>query len=448
MAQRTGVRRKRTSVATIIESQPIDPELVYADNARRLPALERDYAALGERLARSGVDIEAVKRTVATFTVAVPSWGVGTGGTRFARFPGIGEPRNIHDKLQDCAVINQLVRCTSAVSVHFPWDWVDDFAALRAEAAHFGLSFDAVNSNTFQDQPGAALSYKFGSLTHTDSAVRAAAVEHNLACIDAGRKLGSRALTVWIGDGSSFPGQQHFRRSFERYLQSTHAIYGALPSDWRMYLEHKLFEPAFYSTVIQDWGSSLVAAQILGPKALCLVDLGHHAPTVNIEMIVARLIGCGKLAGFHFNDSKYGDDDLDSGAIQPYRLFLVFNELVDAARDRVAGFEPAYMLDQSHNVTDPIESLMVSGTTVVRTFAQALLVDRAALDGYQDANDALMATQTLKSAFETDVGPIVARVRLEAGGAIDPLAVYRASNYRRRVAEIRPRSSSIGGGIV
>jgi L-rhamnose isomerase/sugar isomerase len=440
--------RKTPVTTTVFQSLPIDGELIRQDNARRAAALERDYAALGERLARARVDIDAVKRTVAAFTVAIPSWGVGTGGTRFARFPGPGEPRNVHDKLQDCAVIQQLVRCTSAVSLHFPWDWVDDFRALREEAAQFGLTFDAVNSNTFQDQPGATLSYKFGSLTHTDRAVRSAAIEHNLACIAAGQELGSRALTVWIGDGSSFPGQAHFRRSFERYLQSTREIYDALPADWRMYLEHKLFEPAFYSTVIQDWGSSLLAAQALGPKAFCLVDLGHHAPTVNIEMIVARLISCGKLAGFHFNDSKYGDDDLDSGAIQPYRLFLVFNELVDAVRDGVAGFEPAYMLDQSHNVTDPIESLMVSGAMLARTFTQALLVDRVALDAYQEANDALMASQTLKAAFETDVSPIVGRVRLEAGGAIDPLAVYRASNYRRRVAEIRPKSSSLGGGIV
>jgi L-rhamnose isomerase/sugar isomerase len=310
------------------------------------------------------------------------------------------------------------------------------------------LHFDAVNSNTFQDQPGASVSYKFGSLSHTSAAVRAAAIEHNVACIAAGVALGSRAITVWIGDGSSFPGQAHFRRSFERYVQSARAIYDALPADWQMYIEHKLFEPAFYSTVIQDWGSSLLAAQALGSQARCLVDLGHHAPTVNIEMIVARLIGCGKLAGFHFNDSKYGDDDLDSGAIQPYRLFLVFNELVDAARDRVAGFDPAYMLDQSHNVTDPIESLMTSGATVQRTYAQALLVDRVALDAYQEANDALMASQTLKAAFETDVSPIVQRVRLEAGGAIAPLAVYRAAGYRRRVAEVRPRSTSLGGGIV
>jgi L-rhamnose isomerase/sugar isomerase len=433
---------------TLTPALLIDRELINAENQRRVAALERDYAALGEKLARAGFDIEAVKRDVAAFAVAIPSWGVGTGGTRFARFPGPGEPRNVHDKLADCAVIGQLVRCTPGVSLHFPWDWVDDFAALRDEATHLGLTFDAVNSNTFSDRPGASVSYKFGSLTHTDPAVRAAAIEHNLACIEAGRILGSTALTVWIGDGSSFPGQQHFRRSFDRYLESARAIYAGLPPAWRMYLEHKLFEPAFYSTVIQDWGSSLLAAQALGPQALCLVDLGHHAPTVNIEMIVARLIACGKLGGFHFNDSKYGDDDLDSGAIQPYRLFLVFNELVDASRDAVAGFAPAYMLDQSHNVTDPIESLMVSAATVQRTFAQALIVDRVALDGYQRDNDALMASQTLKAAFETDVTPLVQRVRLEAGGAIDPVAAYRASGYRNRVAKTRPMSANLGGGIV
>ena len=433
---------------TLSATPPIDADLVEHENASRRETLERDYAMLGERLARAGTDIEAIRRTVAGFSVAVPSWGVGTGGTRFARFPGLGEPRDVHDKLQDCAVIQQLGRCTAGVSLHFPWDWVDDFAGLREEAAALGLHFDAVNSNTFSDRPDADVSYKFGSLTHTDANVRRAAVEHNIACIEAGTQLGSRALTVWIGDGSSFPGQQHFRRSFERYLASAREIYTALPSDWQMFIEHKLFEPAFYSTVIQDWGSSLPAAQALGDKARCLVDLGHHAPTVNIEMIVARLIACGKLAGFHFNDSKYGDDDLDSGAIQPYRLFLVFNELVDAARDGVAGFAPAYMLDQSHNVTDPIESLMVSAATVARSYAQALLVDRQALAAYQDANDALMASQTLKAAFETDVSPIIARVRLDAGGAIDPVAVYRRAGYRRQVGEVRPKRSASGGGIV
>jgi L-rhamnose isomerase/sugar isomerase len=427
---------------------PIAADLVAAHNARLARELESDYAHLGEQLARRGVDIDAVAAQVARFGVAIPSWGVGTGGTRFARFPGPGEPRHVFDKLQDCAVIQQLVRATPTVSLHIPWDRCGDWSELRQAAQSFGLAFDAMNSNTFSDQKGQPLSYKFGSLTHTDAATRAQAVEHNLECIEIGRALGSKALTVWIGDGSNFPGQQHFRRAFERYLESTRRIYAALPADWRMFLEHKICEPAFYATVIQDWGSSLLAATALGPKAQCLVDLGHHAPGVNIELIVARLVAAGRLAGFHFNDSRYGDDDLDAGSVAPYRLFLVFNELVAAAHERVPGFDPAYMLDQSHNVTDPIESLMTSAAQVQRTYAQALLVDRGALDAAQEANDALAATQALKTAFQTDVSPLLARVRERAGAAIDPVAVYRASGYRQRVAAERPAAAGGGGGIV
>lgn len=426
----------------------IAPDLVAKANAAARADLDADYAALGHRLARSGVDIEAVTDAVAGFAVAIPSWGVGTGGTRFARFPGQGEPRHVFDKLDDCAVIHALTGATPTVSLHFPWDKVDDLAALREHARALGLGFDAVNSNTFQDQPGQARSYRYGSLTHSDPAVRAQAVAHNLDCVRIGEALGAKAITVWIGDGANFPGQQHLARAFERYLDSTQRIHDALPADWRMFLEHKMFEPAFYATVIQDWGSSLLAAQQLGPKAFCLVDLGHHAPNVNIEMIVARLIHAGRLAGFHFNDSKYGDDDLDAGAIAPYRLFLVFNELVDAARRKAPGFNPAYMLDQSHNVTDPIESLMTSAVELQRAYAQALLVDRTALDGFQDANDALMASQTLKRAFTTDVQPILAMARLRNGAAIDPVAVYRQSGYRKTVAAERPARGSTGGGIV
>jgi L-rhamnose isomerase/sugar isomerase len=334
------------------------------------------------------------------------------------------------------------------VSLHIPWDKCSDWRELRGAATALGLSFDAMNSNTFSDQKDQAHSYKFGSLTHTDAGTRAQAVAHNLECIEIGRQLGSTALTVWVGDGSNFPGQQHFRRAFDRYLDSTRQIYAALPADWRMFLEHKINEPAFYSTVIQDWGSSYLAATALGPQAQCLVDLGHHAPNVNIEMIVARLVAAGKLAGFHFNDSKYGDDDLDAGSVSPYRLFLVFNELVAAAHERVPGFDPAYMLDQSHNVTDPIESLMTSAVQVQRSYAQALLVDRDALDAAQEANDAMTATHLLKAAFQTDVTPLLQRVRRDAGGAIDPVAVYRASGYRRQAAEARPAVAGGGGGIV
>jgi L-rhamnose isomerase/sugar isomerase len=429
-------------------ADPRDAGFIAGQNASLRAALAADYEALGVRLARSGVAIDTITRAVAQFSVAIPSWGVGTGGTRFARFAGPGEPRNIREKLDDCAVIHALTRATATVSLHLPWDRSEDYAGLRQYAAAAGLGFDAINSNTFQDQSAQPLSYKFGSLTHTDAAVRAQAVAHNHECIRIGQLLGSRALTLWIGDGGNFPGQQHLARAFERYLDSAAGIYAALPADWQLLIEHKMYEPAFYSTVIQDWGSSLLAATTLGPKAFCLVDLGHHAPNVNIELIVARLVHAGRLGGFHFNDSKYGDDDLDSGSIDPYRLFLVFNELVDARERAARQFDPAYMLDQSHNVTDPIESLMMSAQEVLRAYAQALLVDRKALADYQQHNDALMAGQTLKRAFTTDVAPILARARELGGGAIDPIAVYRASGYRRACAVKRPGSRAGGGGIV
>jgi L-rhamnose isomerase / sugar isomerase len=428
--------------------QKIAADIVAADNASREQALRADYEALGDKLSRAGIEIDTVTDQVARFFVAVPSWGVGTGGTRFARFPGMGEPSNIFDKLDDCAVIHQLTRATPTVSLHIPWDKVEDPRRLKTHGDALGLGFDAMNSNTFSDALGQAKSYKFGSLSHTDEATRRQAIEHNIECIAIGEAIGSKALTVWIGDGSNFPGQSNFTKSFERYLDSMKAIYKALPTDWRIFSEHKMYEPAFYATVVQDWGTNYLIATELGDKAYCLVDLGHHAPNVNIEMIVARLIQFGKLGGFHFNDSKYGDDDLDAGVIDPYRLFLIFNELVDAEHRGVKNFHPAHMIDQSHNVTDPIESLIGSANEIRRAYAQALIVDRMDLDACQDANDALMATETLKRAFRTDVEPILATARVRAGGAIDPISAYRASGYRRRVAEQRPAVSGSGGGII
>jgi len=373
---------------------------------------------------------------------------VGTGGTRFARFPGPGEPRNIFEKLDDCSVIQQLGRVTPKVSLHIPWDRPKDPAELRGYAEARDLGFDAMNSNTFQDQKGQDKSYKYGSLTHTDASVRNLAVEHNIDVIELGQKLGSDALTVWVGDGSNFPGQQNFQDSFARYLESARTIYNALPRDWNMLLEHKMFEPAFYSTVIQDWGSSYLAAKETGDRCLCLVDLGHHAPNVNIEMIVSRLAQFGKLGGFHFNDSKYGDDDLDSGSIDPYQLFLVFNELVDV-KQRDSAFAPFYMLDQSHNVTDPIESLIYSAAEVQRAYVKALLVDRDKLIDYQKNNDPLMAQATLKAAYNLDVESVLQMARLQAGGAIDPIATYRNSGYRSQCAAQRPTDlNQSGSGIV
>jgi L-rhamnose isomerase/sugar isomerase len=426
----------------------ISADLIGTANGKLEAALADDYEALGRQLERRGIAIEEMTTRAMDFAVAVPTWGVGTGGTRFARFPGPGEPRNIHDKLEDCGVIQQLARATPNVSPHFPWDKVSDYNALRQEAASHNLGFDAVNSNTFQDQKAQRHSYKFGSLTHADRATRQQAVEHNLECIEIGQKLGSTALTVWIADGSNFPGQANLDAAFDRYIESLRTIYDALPKNWLVFLEHKLYEPAFYSTVISDWGSNLMAAQELGPKARCLVDLGHHAPNTNIEQIVARLIRAKKLAGFHFNDSKYGDDDLDSGSVDPFRLFLVFNELVDAELRKAEGFAPAYMIDQSHNVTDPIESLIASAVEIQRAFVQASLIDRKALAAAQDASDVMLGHRLVKQAFVTDVSPILAEARRRKGGAIDPIATYRTSGYRARKAKERPVVEGTSAGIV
>ena len=426
----------------------IDDEFIADQNQATESWVNEDYEHLAKTLRRRSIEIEDLVTKAQSFRVAIPSWGVGTGGTRFARFPGAGEPRDIYEKLDDCATILKLVRSTPAVSLHIPWDKPVDADDLLSFASHRGLHFDAMNSNTFQDQVDQEHSYKFGSLTHPDSSARSQAIQHNLECIELGQQLGSRALTVWIGDGGNFPGQQHFRRALENYLKGMGEIYEALPDDWRLFIEHKFYEPAFYSTVINDWGTSYYCARELGPKALCLVDLGHHAPNVNIEMIVARLIQFEKLGGFHFNDSKYGDDDLDAGSIKPFQLFLIFNELVDAEQNKLPGFDPAYMLDQSHNVTDPIESLSLSAIELTRAYIQSHLVDRYALAEAQDNCDALLALSTLKQAFTTDVSPILAVARQRAGGAFDPISTYRASRYRLAKAEERPTKSDVAVGIV
>ena len=426
----------------------ITKECIADDNEKSLKSLTEDFDALANKLQRQDVDIQSLVEQAKQLQIALPSWGVGTGGTRFARFPGLGEPRNIFEKIDDCSVIHQLSQITPKVSLHIPWDRPSDPSELKQYTNDRGLGFDAMNSNTFQDQKGQEQSYKFGSLTHTDAAVRNMAIEHNIDVIKLGEQLGSDALTVWVGDGSNFPGQQSFWDSFANYLDSAKKIYSELPENWNMLLEHKIFEPAFYSTVIQDWGSSYLAAKETGERCMSLVDLGHHAPNVNIEMIVSRLAQAGKLGGFHFNDSKYGDDDLDSGSIAPYQLFLVFNELVDIKR-RLPNFAPFYMLDQSHNVTDPIESLMYSAAEVQRAYVKALLVDRVKLLDFQKSNDALMAQGTLKAAYNLDVEPILQMARHQAGGAIDPVATFRNSGYRAQCAKNRPADpNQSGSGIV
>ena len=393
-----------------------------------------DFDALAARLDREGRSADDLVEQVRGFTVAVPSWALGTGGTRFGRFPGPGEPRDVAEKMADCARIHALTGATPTVSLHIPWDEPDDPAALLGLARELGLGFDAVNSNTFQDPAGAEGSYKLGSFSNPDAGVRAQAVEHTLHVIEVGEALGSDALTVWLADGTNYPGQGNLRRGYERVLGGLEEVYASLPSSWRLFTEHKPYEPAFYSTVVQDWGTSLMLATALGDRASCLVDLGHHLPNTNVELVVARLLSAGKLGGFHFNDSKYGDDDLTAGSIKPYQLFLVFHELGLAAEEGGAAFDPAYMIDQSHNLKDPIEALLQTVDQLQQAYAKALLVDREALAGYQDTGDVMMAERTLKAAYESDVRPLVAEARLRSDAAADPVAAFRASGYRARVA--------------
>lgn len=388
----------------------------------------------------SGIpDGESIIRRLVDFQVAIPSWALGTGGTRFGRFSGGGEPRSLEEKMEDIGLLHALNRSSGAISLHIPWDIPKNTAAIRTMAAQFGLKFDAMNSNTFQDQPGQEQSYKFGSLQHVRKEVRRQAIGHNIEVIHHGVELGSNSLTVWLADGSCFPGQLNFRQAFQNTLESLKEIYAALPSDWKMFVEYKAFEPNFYSTTVGDWGQSLLYASKLGPKAYTLVDLGHHLPNANIEQIVALLLMEGKLGGFHFNDSKYGDDDLTVGSIKPYQLFLIFNELVEGmdARGMDHNKDLGWMIDASHNVKDPLEDLLQSVEAILLTYAQSLLVDRRRLTAAQQANDTVTAQEVLQNSFRTDVRALVAEARLRAGGALDPLAIYRSEKVREHLVKER-----------
>ena len=378
--------------------------------------------------------------------IAIPSWALGTGGTRFGRFPGGGEPATLLQKLEDVGTLHALTRSAGAISLHIPWDLPKDAAALRARAAELGIVFDAVNSNTFQDQPKQPYSYKFGSLNHTDARVRQQAIDHNKRVIDVGERLGSKSLTVWLADGASFPGQLNFRRALRNTQTSLRDIYAHLPDDWRMFIEYKPYEPNFYSTTIQDWGTSHLLANGCGERAYCLVDLGHHLPNTNIEQIVATLLSVGKLGGFHFNDSKYGDDDLTVGSIKPYQLFLIFQELVWGMQHNDAGNpELAWMIDASHNLKDPLEDLIQSLEAIRIAYARALLVDQTALAAAQAANDVALAQEILQDAFRTDVRPLVREARVRAGGVEEPLRVYRDRQMRQSLIERRGQHSVASG---
>jgi L-rhamnose isomerase/sugar isomerase len=373
------------------------------------------------------------------FQIAIPSWALGTGGTRFGRFSAGGEPRNLEEKIADVGLLHALNQSSGAISLHIPWDIPTDPSATKALAAQHGLAFDAVNSNTFQDQPNQTHSYKFGSLQHVSQATRKQAIDHNIEVIKHGISLGSKSLTVWLSDGSCFPGQLNFRKAYQRTVESLQEIYAALPADWQLYLEYKAYEPNFYSTTVGDWGASYSMVNKLGPKAKTLVDLGHHLPNANIEQIVSILLMEGKLGGFHFNDSKYGDDDLTAGAIKPYQLFLIFNELVDGmdAKGMNHAKDLGWMIDASHNVKDPLEDLLQSVEAIQMAYAQALLVDKQALDQAREENDVVKCQEILQTAFRTDVRSLVAQARLELGGALDPLGYFRASGKRAELIKNR-----------
>ncbi|NLU93506.1 sugar isomerase [Chitinophaga sp. Ak27] len=376
--------------------------------------------------------VQDIIQQLVAFQVGIPSWALGTGGTRFGRFPGGGEPRSLEEKIEDVGLLHQLNQSSGAISLHIPWDIADNPAHIKAVAAQNGLRFDAVNSNTFQDQPGQTHSYKFGSLQHVDKAVRQQAIDHNIEVIRQGVAVGSDSLTVWLSDGSCFPGQLNFRQAFQRTLEGLREIYAALPDNWKMFVEYKAAEPNFYSTTVGDWGQSYLFSSKLGPKAYSLVDLGHHLPNANIEQIVALLLMEGKLGGFHFNDSKYGDDDLTVGSIKPYQLFLIFNELVEGmdARGMNHATDLGWMIDASHNVKDPLEDLLQSVEAIMISYAQALLVDRKKLLAAQQQNDVVTAQEVLQQAFRTDVRALVAAARLQAGGALNPLSLYRSEKIR------------------
>lgn len=410
-----------------------------ADHNKKLEAHHQSsFNFLADQLTSEGHDVNALLAKIGSLQIAIPSWALGTGGTRFGRFSGGGEPRNLEEKIGDIGLLHAINRSSGAISLHIPWDIPRDVDAIKSLAARHDIVFDAVNSNTFQDQPDQKLSYKFGSLSHTDRHVRKLAVDHNIEVIRYGKLLGSTALTVWLADGSSFPGQQNFRKAFKNTLASLQEIYASLPDDWKMFVEYKPYEPGFYSTVIQDWGTSHLLASKLGKKAFCLVDLGHHLPNTNIEQIVAMLMMEGKLGGFHFNDSKYGDDDLTVGSIKPYQLFLIFNELVYGMEDPASVNPPlSWMIDASHNVKDPLEDLLQSVEAIKLAYAQALLVNRDELEAARDNNDPALAQEMLQHAFRTDVRPLLAEARRRAGAALQPITFFRSENIRKNLIRER-----------
>lgn len=414
-------------------------------NKKALKSHQEHFDFLSNNLSNNGVNVTNVVKKLQDFQVAIPSWALGAGGTRFGRFSFFGEPSSLEQKMEDVGLLHALTQTAGAVSLHIPWDIPSDYNAIKDIANGLNIKFDAVNSNTFQDQKNAKESYKYGSLSNTSEAVRQQAIQHNLDVINIGNKLGSKALTVWLADGSCFPGQNNFQTAFQNTQDSLKAIYKGVPDDWKLLIEYKPYEPNFYSTVIQDWGASLMLANECGEKAFTLVDLGHHLPNSNIEQIVSILMLKGKLGGFHFNDSKYGDDDLTVGSIKPYALFLIFNELVYGMENNPQNPDLAWMIDASHNVKDPLEDLIQSLEAIQEAYAKALLVDQKALRTAQLENDVVTCQEILQNAYRTDVRPLLAKARLDLGGALNPIQAYRTLEVRNQLIKERGKNTVATG---
>jgi L-rhamnose isomerase/sugar isomerase len=374
-----------------------------------------------------------VEQAVAALEIETPSWGYGDSGTRFAVFQQPGRPRDVFERLDDAAEVHRLTGGAPAVALHFPWDQVDDYDELRAQIEARGLRVGAVNANLFQEPE-----YKLGSIAHPDAAVRRKATDHLLECVEIATALGSTAQSLWLADGTNYPGQDDLRARRRRMIASLEEVYAALPAEQELLVEYKFFEPAFYATELADWGSALLVCQKLGERAKVLVDLGHHAQGANIEQIVAILQDEGRLGGFHFNNRKYADDDLIVGSVNPFELFLVFVELGDRL--------PRLTIDQAHNVEAKVEAMVLSVVNIQEAYAKALLVDREALAAAQAAGDVLGGHELLLDAYRADVRPLCAAARASRGAAEDPVAALRAGDYAARVGGLGGTAVATAGG--
>jgi L-rhamnose isomerase/sugar isomerase len=399
---------------------------------------QRAYETLMASLEERGVDVRRVEDRLRAQRIETPSWGYGNSGTRFKVFPQPGVPRDPFEKFADAAEVHRLTGVCPSVAIHIPWDRVEDYARLKEHASSLGMRVGAVNPNLFQEED-----YVLGSVCHPDAAVRRKATEHLIECVEIGRELGSDVLSLWFADGTNYPGQDSFVERRRRMRECLIEAYEAMPENMRMLLEYKPFEPAFYHTDLPDWGAALAMCQKLGDRAEVLVDLGHHLQGTNIEHIVALLLDEARLGGFHFNNRKYADDDLIVGSNNPFELFLIYTELVEAEE---SGARIDYMIDQAHNVEAKMEAMILSVTNLQEAYAKALLVDREALKEAQGAGDVLGGHRVLLDAYNTDVRPLCAKVREDLGGSADPIAAFRASGYLERVVEERKEGAQAGWG--